>query len=132
VCLVPRPFRGKIELDNQGAHHRRADDAHVDVERHFAAAMARDRGGVGKGGTAALYIDGVAAGEGRIEQTEAFLFSADETCDVGNEFGSPVTTDDSKKKFSGEVNWVEIEFGGDDHNHLIKPEDRLNVAMAIQ
>ncbi len=38
-----------------------------------------------------LYIDGVAVGDGRIEQTEAFLFSADETCDVGDEFGSPVT-----------------------------------------
>ena len=127
---MPRPFRGKIELDNQEAHHHRADDAHVGVERHFAAAMARDRGGVGKRGTAALYIDGVAAGEGRIEQTEAFLFSADETCDVSNEFGSPVTTDYSKKKFTGEVNWVEIEFVGEDH--LIKPEDRLNLTMAFR
>ena len=55
--------------------------------------FAYDGGGVGKGGTATLYIDGVAVGDGRVEQTEAFLFSADETCDVGNEFGSPVTTD---------------------------------------
>jgi hypothetical protein len=30
------------------------------------------------------------------------------------------------------VNWVEIDLGLDDHNHLIKPGDRLNVAMAIQ
>jgi len=91
-----------------------------------------DGGGVGKGGTATLYIDGVACGEGRIEQTEAFLFSADETCDVGDEFGSPVTTDYGRKKFSGEVEWVEIELGLDDHNHLIKPEDRVSVAMGIQ
>jgi arylsulfatase len=94
--------------------------------------FAYDGGGVGKGGTATLYIDGVAAGEGRIEQTEAFLFSADETCDVGNEFGSPVTTDYAVKKFTGEVNWVEIELDGDDHNHLIEPEDRLNLALAFQ
>ena len=127
---MPRPFRGKIELDNQEARHRRADGAHVGVERRFAAAMARDRGGVGKGGTTALYIDGVAAGEGRIEQTEAFLFWAEETCDVGNGFGSPVTADYSKKKFTGEVNWVEIEFVGEDH--LIKPEDRLNLTMAFR
>ena len=53
--------------------------------------FAYDGGGLGKGGTITLYIDGEAAGDGRIEQTEAFLFSADETCDVGNEFGSPVT-----------------------------------------
>ena len=91
-----------------------------------------DGGGVGKGGTATLYIDGVAVGDGRIEQTEAFLFSADETCDVGDEFGSPVTTDYRVKKFTGEVNWVELDLGLDDHNHLIKPEDRVNLAMALQ
>jgi arylsulfatase A-like enzyme len=91
-----------------------------------------DGGGVGKGGTATLYLDGNAIGEGRIQQTEAFLFSADETCDVGDEFGSPVTTDYSTKKFTGEIEWVEIELGEDDHNHLIKPEDRLNLAMGIQ
>ncbi len=58
--------------------------------------FAYDGGGIGKGGLATLYIDGVAVGEGRIEQTEAFLFSADETCDVGDEYGSPVTTDYSR------------------------------------
>ena len=94
--------------------------------------FAYDGGGLGKGGTATLYIDGEAAGEGRIEQTEAFLFSADETLDVGNEYGSPVTTDYGQRKFNGKVNWVEIDVGLDDHNHLIKPEDRLNLAMAIQ
>jgi arylsulfatase len=30
------------------------------------------------------------------------------------------------------VNWVEIDVGMDDHNHLISPEERLNLAMAIQ
>ena len=41
--------------------------------------FAYDGGGVGKGGTVTLYIDGDAVGDGHIEQTEAFLFSADET-----------------------------------------------------
>jgi arylsulfatase len=91
-----------------------------------------DGGGLGKGGTATLFIDGEPVGEGRIDQTEAFLFSADETCDVGNEFGSPVTKDYGARKFNGTVQWVEIELGLDDHSHLIKPEDRLNLAMAIQ
>ena len=91
-----------------------------------------DGGGVGKGGTATLYIDGAEVGNGRIEQTEAFLFSADETCDVGDEYGSPVTDDYSVKKFTGEVDWVELELGLDDHNHMIKPEDRIRVAMGIQ
>ncbi len=79
-----------------------------------------------------LYIDGNAAGDGHIERTEAFLFSADETCDVGNEYGSPVTTDYAPAAFNGEVEWVEIDLGLDDHNHLIRPEDRVNLAMALQ
>ena len=91
-----------------------------------------DGGGVGKGGTVTLYIDGNPVGDGRIEQTEAFLFSADETCDVGNEYGSPVTTDYTQRAFTGDVEWVEIDLGLDDHNHMIKPEDRLNLAMGIQ
>ena len=96
--------------------------------------FAYDGGGLGKGGTASLYIDGAPVGDGRIDQTEALFFSADETCDVGNEFGSPVTTDYATKKFTGEVNWVELDLGlaDDDHNHLITPEERVRVAMAIQ
>jgi arylsulfatase len=82
-----------------------------------------------------LYVDGQKAGEGRVEYTEPLIFSADETCDVGNEFGSPVTYDyPVVKKFSGEVNWVELDLGKDAVNldHLISPEERLNLAMAIQ
>jgi hypothetical protein len=64
------------------------------------------------------------------------VFSADETCDVGYETGSPVTYDYPKPgtKFSGEVNWVEIDIGkyAISLDHLITPEDRLRVAMARQ
>jgi hypothetical protein len=28
--------------------------------------------------------------------------------------------------------WVEIDLGLDDHNHVIKPEDRVNLAMAFR
>ena len=37
-------------------------------------------------------------------------------------------------KFSGDVNWVEIDVGkeAEDLDHLITPEERLRVAMAIQ
>ncbi len=94
--------------------------------------FAYDGGGLGKGGTATLYIDGKSVGTGRIERTEAFLFSADETLDVGNEYGSPVTKDYGARKFNGRVQWVEIDIGLDDHNHLVKPEDRVNLAMAFQ
>ena len=43
-----------------------------------------------------------------------------------------MTTDYSVKTFTGEVNWVELDLGLDDHNHLISPEDLLRVAMGIQ
>jgi arylsulfatase A-like enzyme len=94
-----------------------------------------DGGGLAKGGTVTLYLDGKEVGAGRVDQTEPFVFSADETCDVGDEFGSPVTPDyPARKKFSGEVNWVEIDVGKDaeDLDHLITPDERLQLAMAIQ
>jgi arylsulfatase A-like enzyme len=94
-----------------------------------------DGGGLAKGGMVVLYVDGNKDGEGRVDRTEPMLFSADETCDVGNEFGSPVTYDyPARKEFSGEVNWVEIDIGKDAVNleHLITPEQRLRVAMAVQ
>ena len=94
-----------------------------------------DGGGLAKGGVVTLYVDGNKAGEGRVDRTEPFVFSADETCDVGNDFGSAVTSDyPASKKFSGEVNWVEIDLGKDSVNldHLISHEQRLHLAMGIQ
>jgi arylsulfatase len=94
-----------------------------------------DGGGIAKGGLVTLYVDGKAAGEGRVERTNPAVFSADETLDIGDEFGSPVTPDYPKeKKFTGDVNWVAIDVDKDaeDFDHLITPEERLRVAMAIQ
>jgi arylsulfatase A-like enzyme len=95
-----------------------------------------DGGGLAKGGTVTLYVDGKKTGEGRVDQTEPMLFSADETCDVGFQAGSPSSTDYGPRgnRFSGEVNWVEIDLGKDSENldHLISPEQRLNLAMARQ
>ncbi len=96
--------------------------------------FAHDGGGLAKGATVTLYVDGTKCGEGRVDRTEPILFSIDETCDVGFEAGSPVTYDygRSATKFSGEVNWVEITLGKDAVDHMIKAEDRGRVAMARQ
>jgi hypothetical protein len=95
-----------------------------------------DGGGLAKGGTATLYIDGKKCGEGRVNRTEPMIFSADETCDVGFGAGSPVTYDygTHDNKFTGEVNWVEIDIGqaANSFDHLITAEDRLRIAMARQ
>ena len=61
-------------------------------------------------------------------------FSADETCDVGEDLGSAVSPDYGVRgnAFTGEVNWVQIDLGPDDHDHLISPEERFKVAMNRQ
>ena len=93
-----------------------------------------DGGGLAKGGLVSLFIDGKKDGEGRLETTIPMTFSADETCDVGKEGGSPVSPDYSEKgnEFSGKVNWVQIDLEKDDHDHLISPEERFKIAMARQ
>jgi arylsulfatase A-like enzyme len=93
-----------------------------------------DGGGLAKGGTVSLYVDGNKDGEGRVEMTAPMIFSCDETCDIGKEAGSPVSPDydPAGNEFSGEVNWVQIDLEKDDHDHLISPEERFRVAMALQ
>jgi len=63
-----------------------------------------DGGGLAKGGTVTLVIDGELVGSGRVERTHPFPFSGDEPLDLGTENGSPVTRDYGQLKFSGQVN----------------------------
>jgi hypothetical protein len=95
-----------------------------------------DGGGLGKGGDVTLYVDGVAAGKGRVEGTVPMLFSADETTDVGADGGTPVNDDYGPKDsaFNGRVRWVQIDIAdaAEDLDHLITPEKRLRITMARQ
>ncbi len=93
-----------------------------------------DGGGLGKGGAITLYVDGKPVGKGRIERSVPMAYSADETCDIGEEGGSPVSPDygPTGNEFTGEVNWVQIDLEKDDQDHLIAPEERFRVAMARQ
>jgi arylsulfatase len=93
-----------------------------------------DGGGLAKGGTVSLYVDGKKDGEGRLEMTIPMIFSGDETCNVGRDEGSPVSPDYGPRGngFSGRVNFVRIDLEKDDHDHLILPEERYMVAMARQ
>jgi arylsulfatase len=49
-----------------------------------------DGGGIGKGGTGTIFVDGQKVGEGRVDRTAGIRFSADETFDVGEDTGTPV------------------------------------------
>jgi arylsulfatase A-like enzyme len=98
--------------------------------------FAYDGGGLAKGGTVSLYTDGQKVGEGRVEMTQPFAYSADETVDVGVEEGSPVSPDYGPKgnAFSGHINWVEIDVdkAALDADHILTGEERFRVAMALQ
>ena len=52
-----------------------------------------DGGGIGKGGIATILVNGEQVASGRIEHTQAMIFSADETAAVGVDDATPVTTD---------------------------------------
>jgi Sulfatase len=94
-----------------------------------------DGPGLGKGGTAKLYLDGDKVGEGKVDATAAMVFSADDTCDVGQEGGALVADDyPVPNTFTGEVNWVEIDLGkaAEDADHKIDPDEMVRVAMARQ
>jgi len=93
-----------------------------------------DGGGVARGGAITLYVDGKTVGQGRVERTVPMSFSADETCDVGREAGSPVSPDYGPEgnAFNGEVHWVQIDLEKDDNDHLISPDERYRIAMARQ
>jgi arylsulfatase len=98
--------------------------------------FAYDGGGLAKGGTVSLYVDGDKVGGGRVEATVPMVFSADETTDVGSDTASPVSDDynGASSIFTGKVNWVQIDIdeAAEDLDHLISPEERLRVAMARQ
>ena len=93
-----------------------------------------DGGGLAKGGDVTLYYDGKPVGSGRVEQTQPMGYSADEACDVGSDTGSPASPDygPTGNRFTGEIEWVQLDIGEDSHDHLITPEERFNLAMARQ
>ena len=68
------------------------------------------------------------------DNTQPMIFSGDETTDIGQETGTTVSPDYTAKdsRFTGKINWVQIDLGADDHDHFIDPEERLRLAMARQ
>ncbi len=102
--------------------------------RQVRMEFAYDGGGLAKGGLATLYIDGDKVGEGRVDATVPMIYSADETCDVGVDLGTPVSEDytSANSTFTGAVHWVLLEAGNDDHDHFISPEELMRVATTIQ
>ena len=95
--------------------------------------FAYDGGGLGKGGTVSLSVDGRSVGEGRIGATVPMLYSLDETADIGRDTASPVSDDYTGEEslFRGRVDWVRIDVG-EAADQQVPPEDRLRIALARQ
>jgi arylsulfatase A-like enzyme len=70
-----------------------------------------DGGGAGKGGTATILVNGQKAASGRIERTQAVIFSADETAGVGLDDATPVTEDYKERDnaFTGKILKVTVD-----------------------
>jgi hypothetical protein len=116
-------------------HHMVTAEQPIPAGKHqVRMEFAYDGGGLAKGGDVSLYYDGKPVGQGRVERTQPMIYSADEACDVGADTGSPASPDygPTGNKFSGQIDWVQIDIGDDSQDHLIKAEDRLTIAMARQ
>ena len=74
--------------------------------------FAYDGGGYGKGGTGTLFVNDRKVAEGKIDQTQAMVFSADETADVGIDLATPVVEAigaERKSKFNGRIAQLTVE-----------------------
>ena len=74
-----------------------------------------DGGGVGKGGTAALHVDGAQVAKERVEGTIPYYFAFDETFDIGVDRASPVTDDypPVDNAFTGPLHRIRVDLGDD-------------------
>ena len=73
--------------------------------------FAYDGGGLAKGGMATLFVNDEQAAQGRLEHTQAMIFSADETADVGIDLATPVVEaigSEAKSRFTGKINKVTV------------------------
>jgi arylsulfatase len=73
--------------------------------------FAYEGGGPGKGGTGTLFVNDEKVAEGKIPHTQAGIFSADETADVGIDLGTPVVEAvgaEHRSKFNGRIPKVTV------------------------
>lgn len=78
--------------------------------RKVRFAFAYDGGKPGSGGLGRISVDGAAVAEGRIVRTHAFIFSADEGADVGEDLATPVSEEYKvPASFTGTIHKVTIE-----------------------
>ncbi len=99
-------------LANVAHFHIAAKDALTPGKHTVVFDVKYDGGGVGKGGLGTLIVDGKEVAQGRINATMPARFSLDETFDVGEDTGTPVSEDyDVPFKFTGQIEKVVVKLG---------------------
>jgi arylsulfatase len=103
-------------------------------EHQVRAEFAYEGEGFAKGGDVTLYYDGDPVGKGKVAVTQPMIFSATEGLEIGRELGTTVFPGATVEStvFTGEIDWVELSIGDDDHGHLIAPEDHMQLLMSKQ
>ena len=73
--------------------------------------FAYDGNGRGKGGAATILVNGRKVGSGRVERTNANIFSADDAADVGVDEGTNVSSayKEYDNKFTGKIEKVTVD-----------------------
>jgi arylsulfatase len=71
--------------------------------------FAYDGDGLGKGGTATLFVNGKQVASGKVPKTEPAKFSVDETFDVGEDAGAPVGQYESPFPYTGKLKQLDID-----------------------
>ncbi|HEY4267229.1 MAG TPA: arylsulfatase [Galbitalea sp.] len=120
---VQRTYVGSDAVVSAGSHQVRMEFGY-------------DGGGMGKGGTVTLYLDGDRIGEAHVRRTHGIFFSMDETTDVGTDAGAPVSEDYTRdtNRFSGTIAWVQVDVDSAavDEDHRVDDEERFRLAMTRQ
>ncbi len=97
--------------------------------------FAYDGGGLAKGGDVTLYYDGTAGRHRprRSHPADGLLGRRDDRHRLRIRH-APSRADYTPRtsRFTGKINWVQIDLGDDDHDHFIDPDERLRIAMARQ
>jgi arylsulfatase len=96
--------------------------------------FAYDGGGPGKGGTGTLSVNGKQVAQGRIERTQAAIFSADDTADVGIDLATPVVESvgsEKKSRFTGRIPKLVLEIRDAGPRAAAEDQGRRDVALEM-
>jgi arylsulfatase A-like enzyme len=127
-------------LSNQPEHKFRiVSDQPIGPGNHVVRiAFKYDGGGIGKGATGTLFVDGKQVSQGQIPRTIPVRFSLDETFDVGEDTGTPVVEDYVDKmpfQFTGTLKKVVVVLEPQkltDEERKRLREEEAKASMAIQ